>query len=356
MHTQQQITDILTFYRCPCSVVSVASRGTFTDYELKPENGTTVKKLSSRVVDFSLSLEGCPVSVVVEGGRLILRVMDGQRQIYNYFDYCQYLHPRNIALGITPEGGYLQQPVDSLPHLLVAGATGSGKSVFIHNAIISLASGGGFCFTLIDLKRVELTKYNGCGFLSRPVVTDPEQAERVLSAEVVEMQNRYKLMERYQVRNYKDLPTKKALNGRIIVIDELADLMLNRATRKSVENSIVRLAQLGRACGIHLILATQRPSTDVITGLIKANIPSRVAFKTASGVDSRVIGVKGAELLTGQGDGLFQGVTDFEPQRIQAFFIDDATLSEFLNKIRYYDRQNKHNNGLLSRLFRGLTA
>ena len=355
MHTIQQITDLLSFYRCPCSVVSAESRGTFADYELQPENGTTIKKLLARVEDFSLLL-GCPVSVAVEGLRLILRVESGQRQTYNFFDYSQYLHPRNIALGITPDGGYLQTQIEQLPHLLVAGATGSGKSVFIHNVIISLAIGGGFCFTLIDLKRVELTQYNGCGFLSRPVVTDPQQAERVLLAEVEEMQARYRLMERYKVRNYKDLPKNKSLNGRVIVIDELADLMLNRATRKSVENSIVRLAQLGRACGIHLVLATQRPSTDVITGLIKANIPSRVAFMTASGVDSRVIGVKGAENLRGKGDGLFQGVGDRTPQRFTGFYIDDATLTEFLNKIRHYDKQNRQHNGLLSRLFRGLTA
>lgn len=353
MHTQQQITDILTFYRCPCDVVAVESRGQFTDYILNPENGTTIKKLLARVQDFSMIL-GCPVSVAVEGVRLALRLADGKRERFDFFDYSQYIQPHCVTLGITPDRQYKQVDVESLPHLLVAGATGSGKSVFIHNSIISLATGGGYCFTLIDPKRVELTIYNGCGFLSRPVVTSPEQTERVLLAEVDEMNARYKLMERYHVRNYKDLPTKKALNGRIIIIDELSDLMLNKATRKSVENSIVRLAQLGRACGIHLIIATQRPSADVITGLIKANIPSRVAFSTASSIDSRVIGIKGAETLTGKGDGLYLGIGDREPQRIQGLYIDDATLSEFVGQVKHYDRQTKK--GIMSRIIKGLTA
>lgn len=350
MTSKQEIESILSFYRCPCEVVAVEnSGGVFCDYVLASLNGTTIKKLTSRVDDIGLAL-GRAVSVAIEGGRLLLRVASGNRETFNYFDYSQYLNPHNLAVGVTPNRQYLQVDIESLPHLLVAGATGSGKSVFVHNAIVSLASGGGYCFTLIDLKRVELSIYNGCRFLSRPVVTDPQQAERVLSAEVDEMNARYKLMEQYNVRNYKDLPPRKALNGRIIVIDELADLMLNKATRKSVENSIVRLAQLGRACGIHLILATQRPSTDVITGLIKANIPSRVSFRTASSVDSRVIGLKGAETLTGKGDGLYQGIGDPEPLRFQAFYIDDATLSEFVGQVKHYERQTPRKRGILSRL------
>ena len=145
------------------------------------------------------------------------------------------------------------------------------------------------------------------------------------------MMARYELMQKERVNNYKQL--KKPLLARVIVIDELADLMLNRDTRKSVENSIVRIAQLGRAAGLHLIVATQRPDTKVITGLIKANIPARVAFTTASAIDSRVIGVKGAEMLTGRGDGIFS-TTGKEPQRFQGFYFESYQPIDFINQVK----------------------
>lgn len=327
-----KIEDILMFYGCPCEVAGTRDLSMFTDFFLNPVNGTTIKKLQSRVADFSLVI-GRAVSIAIEKGALLFRVANENRSFYDFFSYLVNLEKKagNIAIGINPAGCFVSDNLFTMPHLLVAGATGAGKSVFMHNAIISLATNGGACFRLIDLKRVELSIYNGCPFMVSDCVTDAKQAEIALYNEVLEMENRYKLMEKEKVNHYKQL--KNPLLARIIVIDELADLMLNRETRKSVENSIVRIAQLGRAAGIHLIVATQRPDTKVITGLIKANIPARVAFTTASAIDSRVIGVKGAESLTGRGDGIFQ-TTGKEPQRFQGFYFESFQPIDFINQVK----------------------
>ena len=353
----KRIEEILTFYNCPCDVSGVRDLAMFTDYFLIPINGTTLKKLQARVADFSL-LIGRAVSVVVDAGALVLRVETGKQPTLDYFSYVCNLEKTggNIAIGLNPCREYIQHNLFTMPHLLVAGATGSGKSVFLHNAIISIAQQKQACFTLIDLKRVELSIYNGCHFLTNNVITDAATAEKALLFEVSEMENRYKLMERHNARNYKDLPENKKLLARVIVIDELADLMLNRETRKSVENSIVRIAQLGRAAGVHLILATQRPSREVITGLIKANIPARVAFRCSSAIDSRVIGIQGAESLRGRGDALYSGIESDTPERLQAFYISDDQLQQFVDGVKRNQRNRpqtkpiKHG-GFLRRLF-----
>ena len=346
-----KIEDILYFYNCPCEVAGTRQNAVYTDFFLNPINGTTLKRLQSRVSDFSL-LIGAAVAIVIENGALILRVQTGKAQTYNFFEYCQNLESvsGSLALGINSNGGFVSSNLFSMPHLLVCGATGSGKSVFIHNCIVSLAMNKGVCFTLIDLKRVELSIYNGCNFVNDRVITDPETAERVLLSEVLEMESRYKLMERYKVRHYTQLPPNKQLLARIIVIDELADLLLNKATRKSVENSIVRIAQLGRAAGCHLILATQRPSREVVTGLIKANIPARIAFKTATAIDSRVIGIQGAELLRGRGDCIYHGGDCIEPQRLQGFYISDKDLQTVINQTKQ-KQAPKQRRGFFKSLF-----
>ena len=348
-----QIEDVLQFYKCPCKALGAREGGGYIDYILSPLNSTTINKLQSRVNDLSVAL-GQAVSINIENLQIILRTRDTeQNKIYDYFDY--YNNKRNesgfIAFGINPRGEYVQYNLYDMPHLLVAGATGSGKSVFIHDAVVSLMSGGNVGFTLIDLKRVELSIYNGLNCLTRPVVTDAGAAAAVLESEVAEMSARYKLMERYGVRNYKQLPPEKALKARVIVIDELADLMLNRETRKSVENSIVRIAQLGRAAGCHLILATQRPSTNVITGLIKANIPCKIAFMTSSSIDSRVIGCKGAENLSGRGDALLSIAGQKELERLQAFYIDNDTLQAFIDGVKARQTPPKQKTRFFKRLF-----
>ena len=362
MIDKSQLEQILQFYKCPCTVIGTRTGGGFCDYYLQPINGTTINKVAARVNDFSLAL-GRAVSVAFENMTLIFRVKEDQRQLFKFFDYSRNMTAEagNIAIGINPRGEFIQHNLFTMPHLLVAGATGSGKSVFLHNAIISLAINQNVCFTLIDLKRVELSIYNGLNCLTRPVVTDAGTAAAVLENEVAEMGARYELMERYGVRNYKQLPPEKRLNARVIVIDELADLMLNRDTRKSVENSVVRIAQLGRAAGCHLILATQRPSTNVLTGLIKANIPCKISFMTSSNIDSRVIGCKGAENLNGCGDALLSIAGRRELERVQAFYIDDATLNRFIDQVKAKQApkiihtptpQPQERRGFFQRLFR----
>ena len=358
MITNQQILDTLYFYHCPCDIFQTINGENFKDYYLIPLNGTTIKKLQARVADFSLTF-GQPVTIETAHNALVLRIQNEKRKFYDFFSYLGNIEQRagQVAIGITPYGSYLQDNLFTMPHLLVSGTTGAGKSNFIHNAIISLADCGGVCFRLIDLKRVELSIYNGCPFMVSDCVTDATQAEQALQFEVLEMENRYKLMEREHVNHYTQL--KKPILARVIIIDELADLMLNRETRKSVEQSIVRIAQLGRAAGVHLIVATQRPDTTVITGLIKANIPSRLAFTTASAVDSRVIGVKGAENLTGKGDAIYHAIGK-EPERVQAFYFDTHTPQEFINLVKQNQRQRqqpqpqqqpKTRRGFFARLF-----
>lgn len=352
------LEEVLQFHNCPCSVVDVRTGGGFCDYVLSLGKGTTLNKLNSRVNELSAAI-GQTVSIAMENLQIIFRVKDTeQTQVYNYFDYSHHLKPEagQIALGINPRGEYIQYNLFDMPHLLVAGATGSGKSVFLHNAIVSLGTNENTVFRLIDLKRVELSIYNGINRMLSDAITTASEAERILRVEVAEMEARYALMERYGVRNYKNLPQEKALAARVIIIDEFADLMLNRETRKSVENSIVRIAQLGRAAGCHLIVATQRPSTDVITGLIKANIPCRIAFMTSSAVDSRVIGCKGAENLNGHGDALLSIAGHKELERLQAFYISDDVIEQYANAVKAQQKpinkepQNRRG-GFFKRLF-----
>ena len=349
-----QIEDVLQFYKCPCKATGAREGGGYIDYFLSPINGTTLNKLNARVNDLGVAL-GQAVQIALENMQIILRVKD-QQKIYNYFDYSNNLEKitGQLAIGINPRGEYVQYNLFKMPHLLVAGATGSGKSVFLHNVIISLLDKN-IDLRLIDLKRVELSRYNGLNNLISDTVTEAEQAARVLELEVDEMQRRYKTMEQYNARNYSDLPANVAFNARVIFIDELADLMLNRDTRRSVENSVVRIAQLGRAAGVHLVLATQRPSTNVITGLIKANIPCKVAFMTSNAIDARVIGCKGAENLSGCGDALLSIAGRKELERVQAFYIDDQTLNRFIDQLKEIQPkptpQKQERRGFFSRLF-----
>ena len=352
MITNQQILDTLYFYHCPCDIFQTINGENFKDYYLIPLNGTTIKKLQARVADFSLTF-GQPVTIETTHNTLVLRVQNDTRKFYDFFSYLGNITKQagQIAIGISPYGSYIQDNLFNLPHLLVAGTTGSGKSNFIHNAIISLSNGGGVCFRLIDLKRVELSIYNGCPFMVSDCVTDETKADEALQSEVLEMQNRYKLMEREHVNHYTQL--KKPILARVIIIDELADLMLNRETRKSVEQSIVRIAQLGRAAGVHLIVATQRPDTTVITGLIKANIPARLAFTTASAIDSRVIGVTGSNELTGKGDAIYKAIGK-DPERLQAFYFETHTPQDFVELVKQNQRQKPQQKPRTRRGFLGL--
>lgn len=349
------LEDVLEFYHTPCKVIETSEGGGYEDYILSPINGTTINKLSARVNDFTAAL-GQNVSIAFENMRIIFRVKgSGSQKVYNYFDWINNLTgvAGMISFGINPRGEWVEYNLFDMPHLLVAGATGSGKSVFLHNAILNLVCHSAAFLTLIDLKRVELSIYNGLNFVNgKKVITEAEAAKNQLLREVAEMEARYKIMEKYHARHYTDLPPKWDIAPRVIIIDELADLMLNKATRKSVENSIVRIAQLGRAAGCHLILATQRPSTDVITGLIKANIPCKLAFMTANAIDSRVIGVKGADQLSGKGDALLSIAGHKELERVQSLYLSNEVLTDFIERVRRDQPRRRYRKmGLFQRLF-----
>ena len=255
--------------------------------------------------------------------------------------------PLAVALGKDIMGKVKWCEINKTPHLLVAGATGSGKSVCINTIIISIlmkARPDEVKLILVDPKKVELSIYNGIPHLLTPVVTDPRKASVALKRAVSEMERRYDVFEEHKTKNiegYNKLVEEKnkkladdeklaTMPYIVVIVDELADLML--VAGKEVEDSIMRITQMARAAGIHLIIATQRPSTDVITGLIKANIPSRISFAVSSSIDSRtILDMTGAEKLLGKGDMLFLPMGESTPERIQGAFIDESQIKKVVD-------------------------
>ena len=255
--------------------------------------------------------------------------------------------PLEVPLGRTVTGDVMTADLTKMPHLLIAGATGSGKSVAINVIITSIllkAKPHQVKMLMIDPKKVELSVYNGIPHLLSPVVSDPKKAARALAKVVAEMERRYELFASFGIRNINGYNEQLQKNSStddnhpylpliLVIVDELADLMMT--VSKEVEDSIVRIAQMGRAAGIHMILATQRPSVDVITGLIKANVPSRIAFAVSSGVDSRtIIDTNGAEKLLGRGDMLFEPIDQNKPTRVQGAFISDTDVENVVKFIK----------------------
>jgi S-DNA-T family DNA segregation ATPase FtsK/SpoIIIE len=251
---------------------------------------------------------------------------------------------RLVALGLAAAGEPVAVDLARMPHLLIAGATGSGKSVCMNGIIASLIahqSPDRLRMLLVDPKRVELTPYNDIPHLVTPVVTDPDKVVRLLRGAIAEMGRRYKLLEEAGVRNIasynRKVGTGEQMPYFVIGIDELADLMMTASF--DVEQSICRLAQLGRATGIHLVVATQRPSVDVVTGLIKANFPSRIAFAVASQVDSRtILDLAGAERLLGRGDMLFLSNDAPKPRRVQGAYIGDEEIASLADHWRKHPK------------------
>ena len=267
----------------------------------------------------------------------------------NSSDFKNASSSLSFAVGKDIGGQVVVTDIAKMPHLLIAGATGSGKSVCINTLIMSIlfkSSPDDVKMIMIDPKVVELSAYNGIPHLLIPVVTDPKKASGALNWAVGEMMSRYDKFAQYNVRNLKGYNVKvesikqtdsenkpQKMPQIVIIIDELADLMM--VSPGEVEEAICRLAQLARACGIHLIIATQRPSVDVITGLIKANMPSRVAFAVSSGVDSRtILDMVGAEKLLGKGDMLFYPQGYPKPARIQGAFISDDEVEDVVNFLK----------------------
>lgn len=322
-----------------------------TRYELKPAVGVKVNRIKNLSDDIALSLAASTIRIEapIPGKRAVGIEVPNEKQASVSFkeviDTTEFIENKSslaFALGKGIDGKPVVADLDKMRHLLIAGATGSGKSVCINtiiNSIIYHSSPHDVKMIMVDPKVVELSNYNKIPHLCQNVVTDPEKASLVLKWCVEQMTKRYNKFAEYKA---KDLDTynkkvekyepEKQIPRLVVLVDELADLMM--ASAKDVEDSICRIAQMGRAAGIHLIIATQRPSTDVITGLIKANIPSRIAFSVTSGTDSRIIlDMNGAEKLLGKGDMLYYPMGASQPYRVQGAFITDEEIAKIINSV-----------------------
>jgi len=328
-----------------------------TRYELQPEQGVRVGKIVSLENDIKMALAATDIRIEapIPGKAAIgIEIPNKTNQVVYFRDlidndlFRRFKSNVAFAVGKDISGQIVIHDIAKMPHLLIAGATGSGKSVCINTLIMSLlykSSPEDVRMIMIDPKMVELTAYNGIPHLLIPVVTDPKKAAGALNWAVEEMTKRYQIFSNYNVRNMEGFnkkvkeqgpnedPQFKHMYQLVVIVDELADLMM--VAHKEVEDSIVRLSQLARAAGIHLVIATQRPSVDVITGLIKANVPSRIAFAVSSGVDSRtIIDMVGAEKLLGKGDMLFYPTGYTKPVRVQGAFIDDDEVVAVVDYIK----------------------
>lgn len=343
-------------------VVGWIAGPTVTTFKLQPGEGERVSKISSLEDDIALSLAAQSVRIFapIPGTSLVgIEIPNRKRQNVNLGDVLPYVKggPLELAIGRDAEGTPVVADLAKMPHLLIAGTTGSGKSVMINSIITTLlmrALPEDVRLIMVDPKRVELAGYNGLPHLYVPVVTEPKQAASALQWAVSEMERRLKVFERLNVRKISTYNEKQAAGEfehydnppqkmpyLVIIIDELSDLMM--VAGKDVEASIVRIAQLGRAAGIHLIVATQRPSSNVVTGLIKANITNRIAFNVATGIDSRVIiDQMGAEKLTGLGDMLFSKVDWGKPRRIQGCFVSDDEINEIVEFVKSQSEPDYH--------------
>lgn len=360
--TAESLQSTLLEFGRSARVVGWIAGPTVTTFKLQPGEGERVSKISSLEDDIALSLAAQSVRIFapIPGTSLVgIEIPNRKRQNVNLGDVLPYVKggPLELAIGRDAEGTPVVADLAKMPHLLIAGTTGSGKSVMINSIITTLlmrALPEDVRLIMVDPKRVELAGYNGLPHLYVPVVTEPKQAASALQWAVSEMERRLKVFERLNVRKITTYNEKQAAGEfehydnppqkmpyLVIIIDELSDLMM--VAGKDVEASIVRIAQLGRAAGIHLIVATQRPSSNVVTGLIKANITNRIAFNVATGIDSRVIiDQMGAEKLTGLGDMLFSKVDWGKPRRIQGCFVSDDEINEIVEFVKSQSEPDYH--------------
>lgn len=356
--TAGKLQDTLHSFGVNVTVTNVSCGPSVTRYELQPEQGVKVSKIVGLADDIKLNLAAADIRIEApipgkaavgievpnkENSAVMLRDLLESTEFKNSASNVSFAVGRDIA------GRCVVADIAKMPHLLIAGATGSGKSVCINTLIMSIlykASPDQVRLIMVDPKVVELSVYNGIPHLMIPVVTDPKKAAGALNWAVAEMTRRYQAFAEHQVRDMKGYNEKVSQlepdeNGDkpdtmpqiVIIVDELADLMM--VAPGEVEESICRLAQLARAAGIHLVLATQRPSVNVITGLIKANMPSRIAFSVSSGVDSRtIIDMNGAEKLLGKGDMLFYPSGYQKPVRVQGAFVSDKEVQKVTDYLK----------------------
>ena len=346
------IEETLDSFGIDGKVVQIDVGPTVTCYELKPQRGVKVSKIVNLADDLALSLatSGIRILAPIPGKSHVgievpndKKEVVGLKEILASEKYVKSKYKIPFAMGKSISGDVEVSAIEKMPHLLVSGATGSGKSVCINTIIMSILykhSPNDVKLLLVDPKVVELSIYNGIPHLIMPVITDPKKASSSLFWAISEMEKRYKLFEKHHVRDivgYKKAQESddamENLPYIVIIIDELADLMMTVGAE--VEDYITRLAQKSRACGIHLIIATQRPTVDVITGTIKANIPSRISFAVTSQIDSRtILDAQGAEKLLGKGDMLYQSSDSMKPTRIQGAFVSDDEVMNVVQAIK----------------------
>ena len=362
---------VLNQYGAYAKVIDMQAGPSVTRFELQPEMGVRVNKFTSLADDLKLNLAvpDIRIEAPIPGRAAIgIEIPNQSTQKVMMRDLLEdeklMSHPSKIAMaaGIDISGNVVVSDIDAMPHLLIGGTTGSGKSVFTKSLIMTIlfrAKPSEVGMIIVDPKKVEFNAFNGIPHMMKDVVTDPGQAVSTLRWVVNEMDNRYLRMQMSGVNDIKSYNNKfdrglisseetnpKRMQQIVIVIDELADLMLTAA--KEVESLIIRIAQLARAAGIHLIIATQRPSANVITGLIKANIPSKVALRVTTSLESRIIlDMKGAEELLGHGDMLFHPNGMVKPVRVQGALVTEKEVNDVVkflkahNSSDYYEEENQ---------------
>ena len=358
----RRLNETLASFKIEAHIINVTRGPSVTRYEVELDKGVRLNKLTSCADDIALSLGASGVRIAAVPGKISVVGIEvpnravttvSLREVIDSNEFNKANSKSSFAVGKDIGGNCIVGNISKLPHMLIAGTTGSGKSVCMNSIIISLlykASPDDVKLIMVDPKMVELGIYNGIPHLLIPVVTDPKKAAGSLQWAVTEMMRRYKTMSDAGVRDlesYNSIVEAEEEGTKlpqiVVIIDELADLMLVAA--KEVEESICRIAQMGRAAGIHLIIATQRPSADVITGLMKANIPSRIAFAVASAMESRIIlDTMGAEKLVGRGDMLYAPIGAGKPLRVQGCFVSDPEVEAVANYVKdnftnSYDQQ-----------------
>ena len=367
--TATLLVDTLRSFGVESRIINISRGPSVTRYELQPAAGVKISKITNLANDIAMNLATSGVRIeapipnkpavgieVPNKNTSIVKI----REIIDSQTFSTSKSKLSVALGKDISGEQRIADISKMPHGLIAGATGSGKSVCINSIIMSIlfkATPDEVKLLLIDPKVVELGIYNGIPHLIVPVVTDPRKAAGALGWAVLEMEKRYKLFAENDVRNlagFNELAEKRddlmKMPQMVIIIDELADLMMTAPGE--VEDSICRLAQKARAAGIYLIVATQRPSVDVVTGLIKANIPTRIAFAVSSQVDSRtIIDVGGAEKLMGKGDMLFFPTGAIKPERIQGCFVSDAEVEKVVQYLKS-DHKNEYDEDVIQEIER----
>lgn len=351
LNNAKKIEETMKNFGIAASIIQINKGPTVTCYELQLAPGVKVSRILNLSDDLALNLATSDIRIeapipgkAAVGIEVPNKVKDsvGLKEILQSDEYISLDNKLPLSLGKDISGKPIISTIDKMPHLLIAGATGSGKSVCINTIIMSIlfkALPDEVKLLLIDPKMVELSIYNGIPHLLIPVVTEPKKAASALNWAVSEMEKRYKLFAKNNVRDIRSYNDKfknnkdEKLPNIVIIIDELADLMMVAA--EEIEDYICRLAQMARAAGIYLIVATQRPSVDVITGIIKANIPSRISFSVSSQVDSRtILDMAGAEKLLGKGDMLFYPSSFSKPIRVQGAFISDAEVEKVVDYLK----------------------